>query len=303
MPENETHTHLPARPPFQLSVVALSHGWIQLPPFGYDRETGVISYVTRLAHGAITEIHITEAGDGVNVLADTSLTAEEQIELAAQVTWMLGLDQDLGPFHDKAREEPKLAHVIGSARGRILRSAGLFEDTVKTILTTNTSWAGTKRMVAALVNRYGTPHPGDPARQDSAPRRRAFPAPSQLAAVAAEELRAAGLGYRAPFVATLARAVTEKGLDLEALRDSDLTTPEIRAQLLAIKGVGAYAAANLLMLLGRYDFVPIDSWAKQVVSREWHNGAPVGREEVEAAFEAWGEWQGLAYWFWAWEPG
>ena len=139
MPENETHTHLPARPPFQLSVVALSHGWIQLPPFGYDRETGVISYVTRLAHGAITEIHITEAGDGVNVLADTSLTAEEQIELAAQVTWMLGLDQDLGPFHDKAREEPKLAHVIGSARGRILRSAGLFEDTVKTILTTNTS--------------------------------------------------------------------------------------------------------------------------------------------------------------------
>ncbi|MCJ7735952.1 MAG: hypothetical protein MUQ10_01385, partial [Anaerolineae bacterium] len=72
-------------------------------------------------------------------------------------------------------------------------------------------------------------------------------------------------------------------------------------RLLAIKGVGAYAAASLLMMLGRYDFVPVDSWAKAVVSREWHAGAPVGKAEVEAAFETWGKWQGLAYWFWAWE--
>jgi 3-methyladenine DNA glycosylase/8-oxoguanine DNA glycosylase len=248
----------------------------------------------RLVHGTITEIHITEAGEGVDVVADTSLTAEEQTELATQVTWMLGLNQDLASFHAQAREEPRLVHVIDSARGRILRSASVFEDTVKTILTTNTSWAGTKRMVAALVNRYGTPDSGDPAR-------RAFPAPSQLAAVAAEELRAAGLGYRAPFVADLARGVSNGEIDLETLRHSSLTTPEIRSQLLAIKGIGPYAAANMLMLLGRYDFVPIDSWAKQMVSREWHDGAPVGPVEVEAAFEPWGEWQGLAYWFWAWD--
>ena len=294
MRNETTYIHLSARPPFELDAVALSHGWVQLPPFGYDRETGAIPYVTGLAHGAITGLHITEAGDGVDVVADTSLTVEQQAELATQVTWMLGLNQDLAPFHAQAQGEPKLAHVIDSARGRILRSASIFEDTVKTILTTNTSWAGTKRMVAALVNRYGTRHPADPSR-------RAFPAPSQLAAVAAEELRGAGLGYRAPYVATLARAVTEERLDLETLRDSNLTTPEIRAQLLAIKGIGAYAAANLLMLLGRYDFVPIDSWAKQMVSREWHDGARVGKAEVEAAFDAWGEWQGLAYWFWAWD--
>ena len=294
MRNETTYIHLSARPPFKLDAVALSHGWVQLPPFGYDRETGAIRCVTRLAHGAITEIHITEAGDGVDVLADTSLTAGEQAELATQVTWMLGLDQDLAPFHAQARDEPRLAHVIDGARGRILRSASVFEDTVKTILTTNTSWAGTKRMVAALVNRYGTRHPADPAR-------RAFPAPSQLAAVAAEELRAAGLGYRAPFIADLARNVSSGEIGLETLHDSNLPTPEVRAQLLAIKGIGAYAAANLLMLLGRYDFVPIDSWAKQMVSREWHDGARVGKAEVEAAFDAWGEWQGLAYWFWAWD--
>jgi 3-methyladenine DNA glycosylase/8-oxoguanine DNA glycosylase len=64
--------------------------------------------------------------------------------------------------------------------------------------------------------------------------------------------------------------------------------------------VGAYAAANLLMILGRYDFLPVDSWALKLVSHEWHGGEPVGAAEVEAAFVDWGAWQGLAYWFWDW---
>ncbi len=69
---------------------------------------------------------------------------------------------------------------------------------------------------------------------------------------------------------------------------------------MAIKGVGSYAAASLLMLLSRYDYVPVDSWARHRVSVEWHDGAPVGAAEVEAAFQRWGRWKGLAYWFWSW---
>ena len=57
------------------------------------------------------------------------------------------------------------------------------------------------------------------------------------------------------------------------------------------------------MLLGRYGFIPVDSWAINLVSRDWHGDKPVGRAEVEAAFERWGEWQGLAYWFWDWSYG
>ncbi|HUV90308.1 MAG TPA: hypothetical protein VMY80_11690, partial [Anaerolineae bacterium] len=76
--------------------------------------------------------------------------------------------------------------------------------------------------------------------------------------------------------------------------------PQLRKQLRAIKGVGDYAVACLLILLGRYDAVPVDSWALTLVSREWYGGNPVGRAEVEAAFERWGQWQGLAYWFWGW---
>jgi 3-methyladenine DNA glycosylase/8-oxoguanine DNA glycosylase len=54
------------------------------------------------------------------------------------------------------------------------------------------------------------------------------------------------------------------------------------------------------MLLGRYDFIPVDSWALKLVSHEWHSGKPVKPRDVEAAFAGWGEFKGLAYWFWDW---
>lgn len=142
-------------------------------------------------------------------------------------------------------------------------------------------------MAKSLVAHFGSPLPADPTRH-------AFPTPAQLAATDEAALRsAAGLGYRAPYVLELARSVASGALDLEPLKTADVPTTQLRKQLLAIKGVGEYAAANLLMLLCRYDFVPVDSWALKMVSHEWYGGEPVGRAEVEAAFERWGEWKGL----------
>jgi 3-methyladenine DNA glycosylase/8-oxoguanine DNA glycosylase len=207
---------------------------------------------------------------------------------------MLGLDQDFSAFYAATRGEPKLAQAQALARGRVLRSPTLFEDVLKTIATTNTTWGGTIRMIDALTKLYGQALPADPAR-------RAFPTPERLAGVDADSLRAeVKLGYRAPYVLALAQDVASGALDLETLRDSDLPTPDLRKRLLAIKGVGAYAAANLLVILGRYDYIPVDSWAMSQVSREWYDGRPVSEKEVNAAFERWGAWKGLAFWCWEW---
>jgi 3-methyladenine DNA glycosylase/8-oxoguanine DNA glycosylase len=285
---------LSARLPFSLAAVVGSHGWVRLAPFGTDTRTGGLTYVARLDSGRVVELLIQEASGGVSVEVDGQLNEAEQDEVARQVKWMLGLERDCSAFYALAREEPRLAHVEGRALGRILRCPTLFEDTVKTILTTNTSWAGTIRMVQALVSQFGDPSPSDPTWHT-------FPTPGRLAATDAETLRsAARLGYRAPYVVELARAVASGGLDLESLKATDMPTAELRKRLLAIKGVGGYAAANLLMILGRYDFVPVDSWAMKMVSHEWYGGEAVGQAEVEAAFERWGEWKGLAYWFWDW---
>jgi 3-methyladenine DNA glycosylase/8-oxoguanine DNA glycosylase len=285
---------LSARPPFSLPAVVGSHGWVRLAPFSTDAHTGVLTYVERLASGRVVEMLIQEATGGVSVEVDGQLSEADRDQVARKVKWMLGLEQDFSTFYALARNEPTLAHVEERAQGRVLRCPTLFEDTVKTILTTNTSWAGTIRMVEALVSQFGTPLPADRTRH-------AFPTPDQLAAADEETLcSTARLGYRAPYVLEMARAVTSGTLDLESLKTTDIPTAELRKRLLAIKGVGGYAAANLLMILGRYDFVPVDSWALKMVSHEWYGGEPVGQAEVEAAFERWGEWKGLAYWFWDW---
>jgi 3-methyladenine DNA glycosylase/8-oxoguanine DNA glycosylase len=284
---------LSARPPFSLSTVVNSHGWARLAPFG-AHDAGALTYVDRLASGRVVELLIREATGGVNVALDGGVSPAERDEVAGRVTWMLGLDQEFSDFYALARHEPKLAHAEERARGRLLRCPTLFEDTVKTILTTNTTWAGTIRMVDRLVAGFGDPLPTDPAR-------RAFPTPERLAEEEAETLRAAaGLGYRAPYVVELARGAASGEIDLESLRTDAMPTAELRKRLLALKGVGGYAAANLLMILGRYDYIPVDSWALKLVSHEWYAGQPVGPAEVEAAFADWGEWRGLAYWFWDW---
>ncbi len=289
-----THIQLPARPPFWLTSVIQSHGWAQLAPFATDDRAAVLRYVDRLASGRVVDYRLRPEGDGVGVEVGGTLDAAEAEEVAGQVTWMLGLEQDLAPFYERARGEPRLAQVETQARGRVLRSPTLWEDTVKTILTTNTAWGGTIRMVQALVDNYGDPLP-------ASPDRRAFPTPERLADADPDELQAtARLGYRAPYVVWLARSMAGGELDLEGFKRSTVPTAELRHDLMGIRGVGSYAAANLLLLLGRYDYLPVDSWALRLVSRHWHDGRPVGQAEVEAAFAAWGEWKGLAYWFWEW---
>jgi 3-methyladenine DNA glycosylase/8-oxoguanine DNA glycosylase len=300
-----TEFQLPARLPFSFYSAVRSHGWAQLAPFVWDEGNQVLGYILRLSSGRVIALRLSAAPGGANVQTGVDLTPAEQGELAAAVTWMLALDQDFSAFYALAAQEPKLQSMVAGARGRVLRSPTLFEDVVRTILTTNTLWAATKRMCLNLVEQFGDPLEGDPGDEFAPllhPLRRAFPTPERLATTDESTLRAqTRLGYRAPYILELARNVASGLLDLEALKHSDLTTPELRKRLLAIKGIGGYAVAVLLMILGRYDSIPVDSWALKSVSNEWYGGGPVGKAEVEAAFERWGEWKGLAYWFWEWK--
>jgi 3-methyladenine DNA glycosylase/8-oxoguanine DNA glycosylase len=283
-----------ARPPFRFLSVVKSHGWVQLAPFAFDEEALTLKYVDRLSNGRVLEYQISETADGVAVETG-NLTEAERAEVIANMTWMLGLEMDFSDFYAASQREPKLVQAEKLARGRVLRSPTLFEDVVKTILTTNTLWAATKRMNLNLIHQYGPSLDGEM-------EKRAFPSPAEIAASSSTVLReAVRVGYRAPAIHELAVRVASGELDLESLKTSDLPTLELRKELLQIKGVGPYAAANLLLILGRGDFVPVDSWALKLVSHEWFDGGPVTPKQVEERFEEWGEFKGLAYWFWDWK--
>ena len=280
---------------FNLPAVVRSHGWIQMTPFAETPDHG-LDYVIRLGTGKVLRFEVHASGSFLTVETTSELTTAEQAELANIITWMLNLDQDYTEFYALARYEPKLAKIVERQAGRVLRSSSLFEDVIRTMLTTNTLWKHTLRMCRELTSCYGEPLP-------NYPQQHAFPSPERLAQVDEPTLRAeCRMGYRAPYVNELSIKVATRTLDIESFKVSTLPTTELRKQLMSIKGVGGYSAANLLMLLGRYDYVPIDSWALKVVSNEFFGGEKVTPKQVLSSFEKWGKWQGLVYWFWDWKP-
>ena len=296
---------LSARPPFNFLSVINSHGWRQLAPFSYDESTNTLSYILRFSNARVIELKFRDSTDGVTVETE-KLDKAERKEVADRVTWMFGLDMDFSPFYAASRVEPKLARAKKLAHGRVLRSPTLFEDVVKTILTTNTLWAATKNMTRKLVDELGEPLQSAgrvvPNDREGRTETKAFPTPESIAASSPDLLKEKiRVGYRAPAIHQLAVRIASGKFDLEALKTSGLPTLELRKELLTINGVGPYAAANLLMILGRHDFIPIDSYALKMVSNEWYGGEPITAKEVEKRFEKWGEFKGLAFWFWNWK--
>lgn len=291
--------------PFDFAATAYSHGWVVLAPNEWEGETETVRRVHRLEGGTVVLLEMRaspetdgggESGPGVEVTvrAPEALGPTERKEIRAAVTRMFRLDEELSEFYALCEERGGRWERVPRGLGRLLRSPTLFEDVVKTILTTNVQWGGTKRMARELVRAYGDPYPEDPDR-------RAFPAPEAIAADSPEAFGAAvGLGYRAPYVHEVAARVASGELDLEGLAESDLPTTELKRELLAIKGVGPYAAATLLMLVGRYDELAVDSVFREFVSERYFGGERPGDAEARAVYEPWGRWKYLAYWFDLW---
>ena len=285
---------LSARLPFNFLPVVNSHGWRQLVPFSYDENNNILFYVLRLSNGRVIKLGLSDGTEGV-IVETEKLDKTERKEVTDAVSWMLGLEMDFARFYAASGGEPKLKRAKKLALGRVLRSPTLFEDVIKTILTTNTLWVATKNMTLKLVTEFG-----EPLKEDIT--KRAFPTPEAIAASSPEFLRERiRVGYRASAIHQLAARVASGTFDLESLKTSDLPTPELRKELLKINGVGPYAAANLLLIMGRTDFIPIDSWALKLVSHEWYDAKPVTPKHVEKHFEDWGEFKGLAFWFWDWK--
>jgi N-glycosylase/DNA lyase len=149
-------------------------------------------------------------------------------------------------------------------------------------------------MVGALVGHLGEPARGE--RPDT--EHRSFPTPAAMAAADegfyTDVVRA---GYRGPYLRTLAAAVADGALDLEALAtktDAELSDDELEALLLALAGVGPYAAAHIMMLLGRHSRLVLDSWTRPKYARL------AGRKAKDATiarrFKRYGPWAGLAFW-------
>jgi 3-methyladenine DNA glycosylase/8-oxoguanine DNA glycosylase len=281
---------IPTPEDFSLHEVLHSHGWRHLLPNTPDDERNALTRVERLADSRVVEIQIIPEGQQLQVNVSEDADAAS---IANVVVRMLQLDRSLDSFHAYCRQIPELSHIPVGRLGRFLCSPSVFEDCVKVLLTTNTTWAQTKGMNARIVDGFGSPLPGDSERH-------AFPTPEQISCVSFDVFKdSARLGYRAKAVHELARDVSAGVVDLEALREPSIPADELYARLLSLRGIGPYASACLMLYLGRSDRVNADSWARTLLSREL--GRPVTDRDVQEHFAQYGQWRGFAYNFYNWK--
>jgi 3-methyladenine DNA glycosylase/8-oxoguanine DNA glycosylase len=276
---------------FNFLRTVYSHGWCSLRPFSVDKEHRALNRILTLTDGSLVLCQISNQKDsqlGINVHSSSLLTAAHRSEVMRQIKSCLRLTEEFSDFYRETRRYPKYRWIAKIKAGRMLRSPSVFEDVVKMICTTNCSWTLTEIMVNNLVEKLGKQF------DDS---NKSFPSPEALAGITDQFLRKnIKAGYRSPFLLEFAEKVASDKLDIECWRSSELTTDSLFKELRSIKGVGAYSAGNILKLLGRYDYLGLDSWSRGKYFEMYHQGRTVSDRTIERRYMQFGKWRGLFFW-------
>jgi 3-methyladenine DNA glycosylase/8-oxoguanine DNA glycosylase len=271
-----------------------SYGYFLLDPSFWDPQRESLTRVLDLEGGPVSLV-ITQPGAGgaeaapgspLRCIATRMLTRAEQEDARRLLTRMLRLDEEaeiIAQFH---RVDPRFR---SSGRGRLMRSPTFFEDVIKTVTSCNVTWPSTvamNRRLCEVVGRAG-----------------AFPTPQRLARVRAGTLRArCRVGYRDTRIIELAKLFASRTIDSSWFEDPATPDEALRRRLLELPGIGPYAAANLLQLLGRYHLLPLDTESlrhgRNILAFEGTD-AQVMRA-LESHYARFGSHAFRSYWFELW---
>ena len=179
------------------------------------------------------------------------------------------LDVDMGDILESITKDETITRAIQRFYGLRLMKQERWECLVSFLLATNANIPRIKGMISSVCSKYGSPYRfegGD---------YRGFPTAEALAEAQVEDLKALGLGYRAPFLKHVAKAVYEGKVDLgevsfldyEASRE--LLVKEILGEKVLL-GVGPKVAdCALLYSFGKDEAFPIDVWIARILSKSY----------------------------------
>jgi 3-methyladenine DNA glycosylase/8-oxoguanine DNA glycosylase len=304
-----------------------SYGYFLLWPNHWDVAAEALSRVL-VVHGKPVVVQVTQSdGRGTSLAAvfNRTLNARESGDAARQLTRMLRLDESSETIAEFHRVDPRWKR---SGRGRLFRSPTLFEDVLKTVTSCNVQWPGTIQMNRRLCEVVGEQvEVGKVGRGKSTGsggvvvEAFSFPAAKQLAQTRVESLRArCRVGYRDKRIVELATLFSlpkaRGGLDQEWFEDPATGDDALFKALIDLPGVGPYAAANIMQLLGRYSRLPLDTesvrhgrtllgfkgTSAQVMKKVHKHFAPFGRHAFRSYwFEMWEFYESKHGKAWTWE--
>jgi len=264
-------TVLNFRWPVDLALTVASHGWVYLAPWRWEPDTGRLARIERVGTRLGT-IEITQRDPGAVIVRWADFSAADKTEILGRVRRWLSADWEPSAA---IAALPDAAALIKRGGGRMLRGSSFHEDFVKTVLTINTNWSATCRMVAALVAEPGGG---------------AFPGPEALLDYGEERLRErAKLGFRGRTVVLATRQMLDDGAI--SLSGEGLAERLEHDYLVSLKGIGPYAAAHCRVLLHDFSRIPVDS-AVTAYLRERHDCDPAAFIEGRSS---WGNYVALGY--------
>ena len=266
--------------PYNVSLrhTVRSHGWVNLPPWEWDEDQGRLARTQLLLSSVPSQIEVVQTPAltfQVTVSAHEIRPTDTSYVVSTINRW-LSLDWDHTPaINIASKVDPSVATFIREGGGRFLRGSTFYEDFVKTVCTVQINWSGTKRMVRALIDEIGGGF---------------LPAPRQMIDAGEGGLREkARLGFRARGLVESTERLLECCLiDEWGNGEEDRLTYE---ELIALRGVGPYAASHLRVLLRDFSRIPVDS----EVTRYCREQLGLAPSEIEPYFDRWEHYRFIGF--------
>ena len=223
-------------------------------------------------------------------LTGDDLTGADADQVAKQITWLLGCDQDVRPFYDAVTGDPVLASVVKDFYGyHNTRSASVYEALVQAVMGQQIATNVARIIRSLLIETYGV-------RATVSDREwYAFPRAESLATAEVDDLRQLKLSFRkAEYIQGIARAALDSGDNFAGMHD--LEDDEVVKRMVAMRGVGQWTAQWVLVrALSRPDGFPIGDLAlRRTVSALYFDGEEINDAQLLAFSERWSPWRSHA---------
>ena len=242
----------------------------------------VLASVSSLGSLEKPELSVELQGEGLT---------SDNVEVATdKVAWILGVEQELGPFYASAQGDPAMAAITQRFYGlHMPHTASVFEALVLAILGQQIATNVARIIRTLLIETYG------PRQSIDGETYYAFPRPETLAALRVEDLRGMKLSQRkAEYVHGIACTALDDPGFIEGLHHLD--DEAVVRQITSLRGVGNWTAQWILIrALGRPDALPLGDLAlRRVVSRLYFQDEPLNDTEVEEFCRRWSPYRTYA---------
>ena len=234
---------------------------------------------------------LSPAQRGITIRAlNTTIDADERVQLEKYVREWFDLDTDLKPFYEKVSADKLLGDLITRFHGyRIVGQPDLFESLVWAVLGQQINLGFAYTLKQRFVEQFGTTY------EFEGQHYYAFPGPAVVAQLTDADLLPLQFSrQKSRYTIEIGKAFSEKTITQEALASMPLEAA--RDTLMQIKGVGNWTANYALMKTFRYkDAFPAEDVGIHNAIRLLKNSKRKPTvEEVRKLFKKYRGWEAYA---------